>query len=154
MRNRDSFPICKLSASPLTKGQILRPSLKKHYLLETRIQEERQHTYMICYRQQYICADRSQSQSSPSLLKHFLTEKTEEVCYPITSCLPTKFRTTVCYLNWASYSCRLRQNKHSSSQYNFIAVFWEELQVEEQDRSVSCTLDIAQICVCKILKCY
>lgn len=122
MKNQDFFLVCKLSTRLLTEGQILRPSLKNCYLLDKK-KGDRQHTPMICYHQQYICADRSQSQSSPSVLKHFLAEKTEKGCYPITSCLPTKFRKTVCYLNWASYSCRLRQNKHWSSQYHSIAGF-------------------------------
>lgn len=152
VKNQDSFLVCKLSTRLLTEGQILRPSLKNYYLLDKN-KGDRQHTPMICYHQQYICADRSQSQSSPSLLKHFLAEKTEKGCYPITSCLPTKFRKTVCYLNWASYSYRLRQNKHRSSHYHSIAVFCEEWQVEEQNWSLNCTLDIPHTCVRATLMC-
>lgn len=94
MKNQDSFLVRKLSATLVTKAQILRPPLKTSCLLEARTQEGRQPPWMICHRQQYICADRSQSQSLPSLLKHLLT-KTEKGCYPLTSYLPTKFRKTV-----------------------------------------------------------
>lgn len=75
VKNRDSSLVCKLSARLLTKGRILRPPLKNCHLLETRIQKHRQHACMTHYHQQYICADRRQSQSLPSLLKHFLSRR-------------------------------------------------------------------------------